>query len=280
MFEQNRACHTVWQLDGCFARPSLGSGIQIERTTVIDCQIKVPWMRKLILRLTFSLILLTFAPLAFAQDEARPEFKMPCPEALKLGLDKFIDVYGEKTQDYSTFGQKQAYGYWANCKQQANDALAAERLTDEQRGQVHTAREEFNRFGSALWGLRYLEEGGGTMWGLISVGAYAGRENFMESFIKTLSLPDRKSPRARQNVNASLAKIQRWLASGDRKPYTEGSEPEDVTQRQQGYREAIKETQDALVKLRVLLAQLPDAAAARLATEMASETKNALADAP
>jgi hypothetical protein len=205
---------------------------------------------------------------------------MPCQEALKLGLDKFIDVYGEKTQDYSTFGQKQAFGYWANCKQQANDALAATRLTDEKRRLLHTAREEFNKFGSALWGLRYLEEGGGTMWGLISVGAYASRENFMESFIKTLSLPDRKSAQARQNVNASLARIQRWLANGDRQPYTDGSEPEDVAQRKQGYQEAIKETQDALAKLRDLLGQLPDAAASRLAAEMASETKNALADAP
>ena len=226
------------------------------------------------------LLLLAFAPLAYAQDEERPEFKMPCQEALKLGLDKFMDVYGEKTQDYSTFGQKQAFGYWADCKQQANDALAARRLTDEKRRQVTATREGFNKFGSALWELRYLEEGGGTMWGLISVGAYASRENFMESFIKTLSLPDRKSARARQNVNASLARIQRLLANGDRQPYTDGSEPEDVAHRKQGYQEAIKETQDALAKLRDLLGQLPDAAASRLAAEMASETTSALADAP
>lgn len=206
---------------------------------------------------------------------------MPCQQALKFGLDKFIDIYGEKTQDYSTFGQKQAFGYWANCKRLANDALATERLTDEKRAQVNTAREEFNKFGSALWSLRYLEEGGGTMWGLISVSAYASRENFMESFIRTLAIPDRKSPRARQKVSANLAKIQRSLVNGNnRKPFTEGVEPEDVAQRQQGYQEAIKETQDALAKLRGLLSQLPDAAASRLAAEMASETKNALEDVP
>lgn len=237
-------------------------------------------MRKLILLLTLPLLLLAHAPAAYAQDEERPEFKMPCQEALKLGLDKFIDVYGEKTQDYSTFGQKQAFGYWANCKQQANDAFATKSLTEDKRKQVSAAREEFNKFGSALWNLRYLEEGGGTMWGLISVSAYASRENYMESFIKTLSLPDRKSPRARQNVNANLARIQRWLANGDRQPYTDGSEPEDVAQRKQGYQEAIKETQDALAKLRALLDELPDAVASHLAKEMAKETKSALADAP
>lgn len=237
-------------------------------------------MRKLILRIALPMLLLACAPLAYAQDEERPEFKMPCQEALKLGFSKFIDVYGEKTQDYSTYGQKQAFEYWVNCKRPANDALAAERLSDEKRQQVNAAREEFNKFGAALWELRYLEEGGGTMWGLISVGSYAERENFMESFIKTLALPERKSVRARRNVNASLAKIQRWLTSGDRKPFTEGIEPENITPREQGYQETLKETQASLAKLRELLSALPDTAASRLAAEMASEAKNALADTP
>jgi hypothetical protein len=158
--------------------------------------------------------------------------------------------------------------------------LASRRLTEEKRRQVETAREEFNKFGTALWGLRYLEEGGGTMWGLVSVGAYAERENFMESFINLLAAPDRKSPRARKKVNTSLAKIQRWLAGNNRKPFTEGSEPETVTTRQDSYRETIKETQDALAKLRDLLSGLPDTAAARLAAKMASEAKNALDDTP
>lgn len=237
-------------------------------------------MRKLFLRLTLPLLLLSCAPLARAQDEGRPDFKMPCQQALKLGLDKFIDVYGEKTQDYSTYGQKLAFGYWANCKQVANDALAAERLPEDKRQQVKAARDEFNKYGTALWGLRYLEEGGGTMWGLISVGAYASRENFMESFIKTLALPARRSARARQQVNASISRIQRWLAANDRQPYTDGSEPEDIATRKQSYQESIKETRESLARLRDMLSQLPDVAASRLATEMLKETKSALTDAP
>jgi hypothetical protein len=235
-------------------------------------------MRKLIVRMALPILLLAFAPLVYAQDDDRPEFKMSCQEALKIGLNKFMDVYGEKTQDYSTAGQKQGFEYWVNCKRPANDALAAGSLSDEKRKQVESIREEFNNFGSALWGLKYLEEGGGTMWGLISVGAYAERENFMETFIKTLAMHDRRSPRARRNANASLAKIKRWLASRDRQPFTEGSEPEDVAQRKQSYQETLKETEEALAKLRDILSALPDAAAERLAKEMASEAKNALAD--
>lgn len=247
-------------------------------------------MQKLILRITLPVLLvLVLAPLAYAQDDERPEFKMPCQQVLKLGLDKFTNLYGEKTQDYSTVGQKMAFEYWVKCKRPANDELAAKILSaayklgayEAKRLQIDDVREAFNKFGSALWGLKYLEEGGGTMWGLISVGAYAERENFMETLIRILALTERKSPRARRNVNASLARIQRWLADGKRrKPFTEGSEPEDVTQRKQSYQETMKETQDALAKLRDLLRDLPDAAAERLAAKMASETKNALADSP
>ena len=223
-------------------------------------------------------MLLALAPAAQAQDEQATEFKMPCAEALKLGLDKFMDVYGKRTEDYSTAGQKQGFEFWVNCKRPANDALAARSLSEERRKQVEAAREEFNKFGTALWGLKYLEAGGGTMWGLISVGAYAEREKFMESLIRTLAAPDRRSPRARRLANASLAGIQRLLSASDRRPFTEGSEPEQVSQNKKYYEETIKETQDALAKLRDLLKELPDAAAARLAAEMASETRDALAD--
>lgn len=240
-------------------------------------------MRKLSLRIAlhgFLLLLLALAPAAYAQDEERPEFKMPCEEVLKLGLDKFMDIYGEKTEDYSTAGQKQGFEYWVNCKRPANDALAAESLSEERRKQVEAAREEFNKFGTALWGLKYLEEGGGTMWGLISVGSYAEREKFMETFIRTLAAPERRSLRARRRANASLASIQRWLSAADRKPFTEGSEPEQVEQNKKYYEETIKETQDALAKLRDLLSALPDVAAERLAAKMASETSDALSDTP
>lgn len=247
-------------------------------------------MRKLILRITLPMLLvLVFAPLAYAQDDERPEFKMPCQQVLRLGLNKFTNVYGEKTQDYSTVGQKQAFEYWVNCKRPANDALAARLLSaayrlgayEAKRLQIDETREEFNKFGSTLWNLRYYESGGGTMWGLISVGAYAERENFMETLIRTLAMPERKSARARQKSNLSLAKIERLLSdSRARQPFSEDVEPSDLAESKKHYQESMKETQDALAKLRDLLRDLPDAAAERLAAKMAGEAKNALEDSP
>ena len=237
-------------------------------------------MRKLILRITLPLLLLASAPLAYGQDDERPEFTMPCTQVLKLGLDKFIDVYGKRSQDYSTAGQKQGFEYFVNCKRPANDALAARSLSEEKRNQVAAIREEFNKFGTALWGLKYLEAGGGTMWGLISVGSYAGRENFMETLIRALNAPERRSPRARRRVNASLARIQKWLSAPTRKPFTDGSEADEIAQNQKYYQETIKETQDALARLRDILNAMPDRAAELLATKMAGETKDALSDTP
>jgi hypothetical protein len=224
------------------------------------------------------LLLLALGPAARAQDYERPDFEMSCAKAVKLGLGKFMDVYGKQTEDYSTAGQKWGFKYWADCKRPANDALAARILSEARRKQVEAAREEFNRFGMAIWELKYLEAGGGTMWGLISVGSYAEREKFMETFIRTLAAPARRSPRARRLVNTSLARIQRWLSASSRKPFTEGSEPEQVSQNKKYYAETLQETQAILAKLRDLLKELPDVAAARLAAKMASETRDALAD--
>lgn len=213
---------------------------------------------------------------------------MSCQQVLKLGLDKFTEAYGEKTQDYSTAGQKAAYEYYVNCKRPANDELAAKLLSpryrigayEAKRLQIDDTRDELNKFGAALWTLRYAEAGGGTMWGLVAASAYADREDFMEMFIRTLAASERRSPRARQRVSASLARIQRWLSSRNRKPFTENSDPNDVVESKKLYQETMKEAQDALAQLRDLLQDLPDLAAERLAARMASETKNALADSP
>jgi hypothetical protein len=249
---------------------------------------KVQEMQKLILRSVLPMLLLVFIPYAHAQDAEGSEFRMSCQQVLKRGLEKFMAAYGEKTQDYSTAGQKAAFEYYVNCKRPANDELASRILSagnslgayEATRLQIDDTREELNKFGAALWNLRYAEAGGGTMWGLAAAGAYAEREDFMETLIRTLAGSYRKSPRARQRVSASLARIQRWLASRNRKPFSEDKDPNDVVSDKKLYLETMTEAKDALAQLRNILHDLPDLAAERLAARMANETKNALADSP
>lgn len=239
-------------------------------------------MRKaFFLRIALPIILLlTLTRGAYAQEDEKPGFSMPCEQVIKLGLEKFTKAYGDRTQDFSTAGQKQAFEYYVNCKRPADDALADKLLTEDQRKQINSVRDVLNKYGEALWTLRYAEEGGGTMWGLVAANAYADREDFMETLIRALAAPARHSLRARQRVNLSLARIQRWLSSRKRKPFTENLDPNDVVSNKKLYQDTMKEAQDALTKLRSILGELPNLAAERLAARMAEETKNALADSP
>ena len=132
-------------------------------------------MPKSILRITFPLLLLIVSAAgAQAQTDEQPDFKMPCAQVTRLGQEKFMKVYGDKTKDYSTAGQKMGFEYYVKCKRPANDELATKLLQpgnslgsyEALRGQIDDVREDLNKYGEALWTLRYAEEGGGTMWGL------------------------------------------------------------------------------------------------------------------
>src|SRR4051812_9027133 len=87
---------------------------------LIEMDFKMKEMRKLILRIALSLLLLAFfVPSALAQSNVMPDFKMPCRQVLKLGLEKFTEAYGKKMEDYSSAGQKMAFEYYVNCKRPA-----------------------------------------------------------------------------------------------------------------------------------------------------------------
>src|SRR3954470_23833658 len=126
-------------------------------------------MRKNILRITLPFLLLIISATgAQAQEDERLDFKMPCGQVTRLGLEKFTKVYGDKTQTYSTAGQKMGFEYYVKCKRPANDELATKLLTpgnslgsyEALRIQIDDVREDLNKYGEALWTLRYAEEGG------------------------------------------------------------------------------------------------------------------------
>lgn len=231
-------------------------------------------MRKISLKLLLPLILLAFAPSALAQDEENPKFKMPCQQVLKLGQSKFMDVYGEKTNDYSTYGMKQAFGYYADCKRADNDTRA-KRLTDERRAQVNEVREALMKLGNAGWNMRYIMEGGGTMWGLASVGAYAEREDYMATIIAA-AMPEKKSPLLRRRANASVRRARALLTQYARTPKLEFTSGDELVEQGKLYQESVKEAREASTELQSLILALPDAAAERTAKRMADELSAAL----
>lgn len=206
-----------------------------------------------------------------AQDQ--PEFKMPCPEVVKLGLDKFMDVYGEKTNDYSTYGQKQGFGYYVDCKRAANDERAS-RLSAEQRDRVNNVRDALQEIGNASWANAYIEAGGGTMYGLASVGAFAVREDVMSAVISAMVMP--ANSRARRRANLALGRARRALPGALEKVVLEHWDESSRAEQLKNYQDNVNTIRNGFSKLQTIIKLLPDRAADVVAHRLEDEISSDL----
>jgi len=228
-------------------------------------------VHKLVRYIFLSLLILAFIQSARAQDD--PQFKLPCPQVLKLGLNKFVNLYGEKTNDYSTYGQKQAFSYYVDCRRPDNDKRAQE-LSDARRKQVDEVRDKLSGIGNASWSNAYIIAGGGTLYGLASVGAYAEREDFIAgliaALIKSESSQQNRSPAARRRANLALARARRSLP-GPGAPDLDSWSGESRAEMLSRYRSNVKEMRVAFDRLRVIVRLLPDRPAELLARQIETE---------
>ena len=171
-------------------------------------------MYKISRLLLLPLLLLAFVHSARAAQD--PEFKLPCPQVLQLGLEKFVNLYGEKTGDYSTYGMKQGFSYYTDCRRPDNDKRV-QVLSAASRKQVDEVRDKLSDIGSASWSNAYITAGGGTLYGLGSVGAYAEREDFMTmliaALIKSEASQPQQLPAARRRANRAMDRARRSLPS-------------------------------------------------------------------
>ena len=229
-------------------------------------------MYKLSRYIFLPLLILGFIQSARAQSDD-PQFKMPCPQVLQLGLNKFVNLYGEQTNDYSTYGQKQAFSYYVDCLRPENDKRALV-LSDVARKQVDEVRTRLGEVGDASWSNVYITAGGGTMYGLMSVGAFAAREDFMTRFvgalIKAESSQQNRVPAARRRANRAIEQARRALpGSGapDLDSWGDDMRAEMLTR----YRSNVKEIRTAFERLRILVRLLPDRPAELLARQIESE---------
>lgn len=229
-------------------------------------------MYKLSRYIFLPLLILGFIQSARAQSDD-PQFKMPCPQVLQLGLNKFVNLYGEQTNDYSTYGQKQAFSYYVDCLRPENDKRALV-LSDVARKQVDEVRTRLGEVGDASWSNVYITAGGGTMYGLMSVGAFAAREDFMTRFvgalIKAESSQQNRVPAARRRANQAIERARRALpgqAAPDLDSWGDDMRAEMLTR----YRSNVKEIRTAFEPLRIVVRLLPDRPAELLARQIESE---------
>lgn len=232
-------------------------------------------MLKLSRYIILVLFLFACAPNTRAQDQ---EYKPPCPQVLQLGLEKFVDLYGEKTNDFSTYGMKQAFSYYVDCRRPDNDKRA-QGLSAAGRQQVAEVRDKLSDIGNASWSNAYITAGGGTLYGLSSVGAYAEREDFMSRFVAALfkfeAAQTNRLPAARRRANLALARARGSLPSPrapSLKSWTGDSRGEMLTR----YRSNTKEMRAAFARLQTIVRLLPDRPAELLARQIESEVSAGL----
>ena len=215
---------------------------------------------------SFAWMALFAVVLLGSQDQ--PEFKMPCDEVVKLGLDKFMDVYGEKTNDFSTYGMKQGFGYYVNCKRAANNGQA-DKLPVERRQQVDVIRDTLTDIGSASWGNAYIESGGGTIFGVASASAFAVREDLMASVIEAMALGN--DGRARRRAKIALGRARRALPRVSQAVELEHWDEASRAEQLKRYRDNVNAIRNGFVKLEDMIRLLPDRAADIVAHRLEAE---------
>ena len=228
-------------------------------------------MHKISRVIILPLLILAFIQSARAQDE--PQFKLPCPQVLKLGLEKFVNLYGEKTNDYSTYGMKQAFSYYVDCRRPDNDKRM-QGLSAAGRKQIAEVRAKLSEIGNASWSNAYITAGGGTLYGLSSVGAYAEREDFMTTLISALikseSSKPARLPAARRRANLALARARRALPTS-RAPSLNSWTGESRAEMLKRYRTNVKEMRAAFDRLLGVVRVLTDKPAELLAKQIEAE---------
>jgi hypothetical protein len=233
-------------------------------------------VHKLTRYIFLPLLILGFIQGARAAED--PQYKLPCPQVLKLGLEKFVNLYGEKTQDYSTYGQKQAFSYYVDCLRPDNDKRTRG-LSEAGRKQVDEVRDRLSEIGNASWSNAYIIAGGGTLYGLASVGAYAEREDFISTFINALikseASQQNRLPTARRRANRVIARARRALP-GPRAPALASWTGESRAEMLIRYRNNAKEMRVAFARLQTIVLVLPDRPAKLLARQIETEVSAGL----
>lgn len=206
------------------------------------------------------------------KDEAG--FSMPRQQVLKLGIDKFEDVYTTRTHDASTLGMKRGYAYYAACRH-ADNELHARHLRASQCQQLQALHDALSDTTNAVYDLVASRAGGGTMYGLSANGANATHEDAIGKLIETLAYPSSKHPALRRRANALLAQTRATIGGLATPPASDESTSNGAVDKRL-YAHTYAEAQRALSRVRVSAAKLPDTAAWHLARHLNQEVKAAV----
>ena len=140
-------------------------------------------------------------------------------------------------------------------------------------------RDKLSEIGNASWSNAYIIAGGGTLYGLASVGAYAEREDFIAgliaALIKSEASQHNRLPAARRRANLAIDRARRALPDPGA-PALDSWSDESRAEQFNRYRSNVKELRGAFERLRTIVGVLPDRPSELLARQIEREVSAGL----
>jgi len=222
------------------------------------------------------LVLLCLTPLfAGAKSDALAKDAvtgLTADQAVKLGLQKYTDLYWKKTKDDSTPGICDGFDRFRRLRRYVNDRAVVKRTKAQQQA-IEEARALCAEIGAAYVSVDEAACGGGTIHQVDYASEMAEVEIYVGKLILAMEKPKTSAP-GRAAATKTLASLIAGLGKLPG-PYTDM--PEYAQQWKELHHEAITKLRTALPKLRHLIATVPDNGASALA-RFAREASQAVDD--
>ncbi|HEY3379408.1 MAG TPA: hypothetical protein VGL77_18170 [Armatimonadota bacterium] len=223
--------------------------------------------------LLMCVLLLCVGPLFAAHAESDALAKDPitgltAEKAVELGANRFVDLYGEKTQDETTIGMCGAALTYAQLRRYINDCATVKR-TKKQQALIMTVRSCCIEIMTAYINVDEASSGGGTIhrveWasGMIEVETTLGKVILSMEKPK----PDPQGRRAAAKIFTAL------IANLHKLPTAYADDPESRNSWREQHDEAMRQLRAALPKLYRLLQALPDNSCSSLARFTSAASK-------
>jgi molybdenum-dependent DNA-binding transcriptional regulator ModE len=220
-----------------------------------------------------AFLLFCAVPLAAAADTDAlakdPITGLTADRAVKLGFEKFQELYGRQADAVSTAGMCEVSSTYARLRRYVNDRAAGKR-TKQQRVRIGQARDLCLEITGAYTSIREAASGGGTMYRIFWAYGAVDAENTVGKLILSMEQP-KANARGRAEAHRM---IQSLIAGIEKLPAAFTEYPEDAPRWKEQRGKAIKQLRVALPALQQLCKSVPDNGAFYLARFAGGARKN------
>src|SRR5258708_24520999 len=190
---------------------------------------------------------------------------LSCQQILKMGLDRFVEVYEKKHPSGATYVTRKAFGIYTDCKEKENDARIGS-IPQQTRDLVTGLKQSLADLEVSALNMERALSGGGTIYADLAAGQAAGRADHCGKLIGMLSKP--AQPDAAARAKAAKAMRRAETIAPKLEAHKNGF---DTKFQWSQYNRGLEKWKTALAQMGRLLARMPDEAAGATA-EVVEET--------